>query len=290
MAKTGEPVPNDDGILIPAYMVCTQDKPGRKMVLLPECTSAASLGPHAAHADVMFAAAGAARDAAPAAPLGAAVGRCAREWGVRALVTTGMPQSEESMRSYNMENNGFNPAWRMRRARSVLSSSSPSSSRADSEDDEEVTSISQQGEQGAGDQQQQQQPWEQVMSPGDPELAAFLQAVAQEYDCGLLVPGRDSMSLVVEDNSGNAPPPPLDMKAKEEEARSTSLVMCADALLAVHAHPPKRQEGGSHQRQQGGGRGGRGGGRGRGGQGRGGYQQRQGGQQWNEWKERSLAR
>lgn len=298
--KTGEAVQNDDGITIPAYMVCTQDKPGRKVVVLPACDSATGVRRLAADADVMFADAAAAQDAAAGAPLGAALGACAREWGVRTLITTGMPQGEELRREANLANNWFNPVWRAQR----MGNAGPQiGSRSDSEDEESDASDQQQqqdlqGGNSSSEQQQGQegqQPWVRALetAQADARSASFLQAVSQEYS-GMLVPGRDCLSLIVEENSGKSDPEPLDMKAKEVEARATSLVMCVDAL------DPANKQLQPQQRQQGGGGGGGYKGRSGGGQqrrpqqGRGQYQQRQGGgqrqQQWQQRGERSMAR
>jgi len=258
VAKTGVSVPNDDGIVIPASMLCTQDKPGRKMVLLPACDSAAALAPYAAEADVMLAHSAAAAGVAAGAPLGAAVGRYAREWGVRALVTTAMPQSVEAQRSYNLEHNAFNPAWRNRRL------GKGSSSACDSDDESSSAQHQQQQDVSAGA-EANKQPWEQQLSVQDPDTAAFLQAVAQEYDGGLLLPGRDFLSLIVEENSGKAAPPPLDMQEKHDEARASTLTVADVAeggggrqqyqQQQQHRRQPQQQgrpRGSSQGRQQGG--------------------------------------
>jgi hypothetical protein len=334
--KTGTAVPNDDGIMIPAPMVCTQDKPGRKLVLLPACDSAAAVGPHAADADVMIADAAAAQDAAPpGAPLGTGLGVCAREWGVRALLATAMPQDEAVRRARNLENNWFNPAWRNKRlgAASLYAGGGGSSSSGSSSDDELSTpSLGQQQQQegadsgreaaagaDSGPEQQQEEQEQQLLKPWlaaleaaqaqDPALGSFLQAVAQQYDQGLLLPGRDGLSLIVEDNSGTALPHPLDMKAKEAEARAVSLLMCIDALEPGTKQQQQQQSRPQEQRQwqQGGGRGpskGRGSGGGGGQQQQwrqqrpGQFQQQRGGgggrgqqQQWQQQRgERSVAR
>jgi uncharacterized membrane protein YgcG len=258
--------------------VCTQDKPGRKVVLLPACDSPGSLGRWAADADVMFAQTAAAQgreQQQEQQELGAGVARCAQEWGVRTLVLTGLPHDTASD-----DGRIYSPltSWRQRlkEKRKTSSSSSDSgssplasSSGADEDDAGGAPADAEQQQEPVQQQQQQQQQQEAV----GPAIAQVLQAVQARFTTGSVMLGCDSMSLMVQEHSGTADPPPLDVRAEEEWQRETSLVMCADALAAAAA--AAAGEGSRHSRSGGGGGrgrggGGRGGGVGRGGSGRGG--------------------
>ncbi|WIA10603.1 hypothetical protein OEZ85_010786 [Tetradesmus obliquus] len=186
--KNGETVQNDQGVAIPAPMVCSEDKPGRSVVLLPACNSADNIGPHAVRADIMIAAAGAAA-AYDGGQIGAGLGMCAQQWGVRNLLVTAMPSSGSSSSSNNSSST-------TRRQRSSSSSS---------ED---------------GSQVKQQQEQSHLL---DPAAAAALAAVAQQYTRGVVIPARDDMSIILEENLGELDPPPVDLEAVVAVARTTCL-------------------------------------------------------------------
>ncbi|WIA30643.1 hypothetical protein OEZ86_000718 [Tetradesmus obliquus] len=190
--KNGETVQNDQGVAIPAPMVCSEDKPGRSVVLLPACNSADNIGPHAVRADIMIAAAGAAA-AYDGGQIGAGLGMCAQQWGVRNLLVTAMPSSGSSSSSSN------NSSSTTRRQRSSSSSSSSS------ED---------------GSQEKKQQEQSHLL---DPAAAAALAAVAQQYTRGVVIPARDDMSIILEENLGELDPPPVDLEAVVAVARTTCL-------------------------------------------------------------------
>jgi hypothetical protein len=208
--KNGETVQNDQGISIPAPMVCSEDKPGRSVVLLPACNSADNIGPHALNADIMVAAAGAAA-AYGGGQIGAGLGMCAQQWGVRNLLVTAMPSSGRFA--------GSSSLWQHRQR---------SSSSISSED-------------GSQDEQQQQEP-----PPLEPAAAAAISVVSEQYTRGVVFPARDDMSLILEENLGELDPPPIDLEEVAAVARATCLQVWATlaagcyvqqvpTMLVVHA-------------------------------------------------------
>jgi hypothetical protein len=194
--KNGETVQNDNGIAIPAAMVCSEDKPGRSVVLLPACNSADNIGPHAVNADIMVAAAGAAA-AYGGGQIGAGLGMCAQQWGVRNLLVTAMPSSNSSSSSAS------SACSASRQRRSSSSSSSDDGSQ--------------------NEQQQQQQQQQQQRDSLDPAAAAALSVIAEQYTRGTVIPARDDMSMILEENLGELDPPPIDLEAIVSLARTTCL-------------------------------------------------------------------
>jgi hypothetical protein len=166
-------------------MVCTEDKPGRTVVLLPACNSADNIGPHAVNADVMIAAAGAAA-AYSGGHIGAGLGKCAQQWRVRNLLVTAMPIS-------------VSPAGGSIVRRRLRSSSSSS-------------------EEGSEEEQQQQEP-----QPLDPAAAAALNVISEQYTRGTVIPARDDMSLILEENLGELDPPEIYLEEIAATARATCL-------------------------------------------------------------------
>jgi hypothetical protein len=168
-------------------MVCTEDKPGRTVVLLPACNSADNIRPHAVNADVMVAAAGAAA-AYSGGQIGAGLGRCAQQWRVRNLLVTAMPISERPA-------GGSIVRGRLR-----------------------SSSSSEEGSQEEQQQQQQQEP-----QPLDPAAAAALSVISEQYTRGTVIPARDDLSLILEENLGELDPPEIDLEEVAAAARATCL-------------------------------------------------------------------
>jgi hypothetical protein len=182
--KNGETVQNDQGVDIPAPMVCTEDKPGRTVVLLPACNSADNIGPHAVNADIMIAAASAVA-AYSGGKIGAGLGKCAQQWWVRNLLVTAMPVSVSPVGGSIVR----------RRLRSSSSS-----------------------DEGSEEEQQQQEP-----QPLDPAAAAALSVISEQYTRGTVIPARDDMSLILEENLGELDPPEIDLEEIAATARATCL-------------------------------------------------------------------
>ncbi len=190
--KNGQSAMNDGGVTVPAGMVVSPDKPGRKLVLLPSCVAADHLGPHAAGADVLaaHAAAASAGGSSGSSRPGVGLGRCAQAWGVRYLVLAGLPTDSEE------------------RASSSSSGGNHNSGTAADCDDKASAAVS-------------QTPQTRVLCS---EAAAVLSVVREQFTAGLALPAYDGQSLVVEENAGDlAPSGPPDLEERAALLRRTCL-------------------------------------------------------------------
>lgn len=215
--KNGEAVQNAAGVTVPAGLLCSPDKPGRKIVLLPACSNAQTIAPYAAGADVLYGNAAAAASSSISGvgssgdlsnsgsapqqqqqqPAGPELGRFAERCGVRTLVITGLPgeadvSSSNKWRAVGTTNN---------RPRGSSGDSSSSSNLSD------------------GNQAEVAAPQQRL----DPAVAAVLGVVSQQYTSGYVIPARDDFSLIVEENMGVLPSPPVDVAEKVAIARATTL-------------------------------------------------------------------